>query len=408
MAADGVYRELWAVQNEADDWSIQKLTFRKPWQLTRPVAWTFLEDFFSMFSAIIIYIAINMLAFAFRDPGVIQIRSLALTSALLAGLTLAQYAIGRGTYHNTHVISADWLAEDRIDYVMKLRHLPLGFFSRKERGELINNFLGDFIHIHQALIGFLAGLFSIVAAILLTSVGMFLFNRVMAGAFYLAMPVAALLLFLSATMLERHSQRIALARDKAATHLSEYLLGMKTLKSHNQTGEGFGKLKQAYRDLMDSSIKAESGPGSLTRLCTSIVQFGLPLMCLAGSYLLIGGSMGVVELISIIIIGTKILGPVITAVNNLGMLRMNYVSAKRLDATMQEKKMGGDIKPSGDPEISFQNVNFAYTAGADQILVMEGGEVKERGTHGELMSLKGLYARVWGLQRQATGWNLNR
>ena len=39
---------------------------------------------------------------------------------------------------------------------------------------------------------------------------------------------------------------------------------------------------------------------------------------------------------------------------------------------------------------------------ADQIIVLEAGEIVERGTHGELMELNGLYASMWARQREAS------
>jgi len=35
---------------------------------------------------------------------------------------------------------------------------------------------------------------------------------------------------------------------------------------------------------------------------------------------------------------------------------------------------------------------------ADQILVLEGGEIVERGTHDELLANGGLYSHLWGVQ----------
>ncbi len=35
---------------------------------------------------------------------------------------------------------------------------------------------------------------------------------------------------------------------------------------------------------------------------------------------------------------------------------------------------------------------------ADTILVLEGGEIAERGTHAELLDNEGLYAHLWGVQ----------
>lgn len=37
---------------------------------------------------------------------------------------------------------------------------------------------------------------------------------------------------------------------------------------------------------------------------------------------------------------------------------------------------------------------------ADEILVLENGQVGERGTHAELLKKNGLYARLWETQTQ--------
>ncbi|WP_317416533.1 ABC transporter ATP-binding protein [Thermophilibacter provencensis] len=46
-------------------------------------------------------------------------------------------------------------------------------------------------------------------------------------------------------------------------------------------------------------------------------------------------------------------------------------------------------------------------AGADQIVVLDGGRVAEQGTHAELMAAGGLYARLAGIQRKSLGWSLS-
>jgi ATP-binding cassette subfamily B protein len=40
---------------------------------------------------------------------------------------------------------------------------------------------------------------------------------------------------------------------------------------------------------------------------------------------------------------------------------------------------------------------------AEQILVMEHGEIIERGTHTELLNLDGVYAHLWKLQQEELG-----
>ncbi len=43
---------------------------------------------------------------------------------------------------------------------------------------------------------------------------------------------------------------------------------------------------------------------------------------------------------------------------------------------------------------------------ADQILVLDGGVVAERGTHAELMKKKGIYARLVELQTASAEWKI--
>lgn len=43
-------------------------------------------------------------------------------------------------------------------------------------------------------------------------------------------------------------------------------------------------------------------------------------------------------------------------------------------------------------------------AGADRILVIDGGQVREKGTHAELLSNADLYARLWNEQQRTGGW----
>lgn len=47
-------------------------------------------------------------------------------------------------------------------------------------------------------------------------------------------------------------------------------------------------------------------------------------------------------------------------------------------------------------------------AGADKIVVLDGGRVVEEGTHEELVSHRGLYERLWSLQQKSSGWSMGK
>lgn len=49
---------------------------------------------------------------------------------------------------------------------------------------------------------------------------------------------------------------------------------------------------------------------------------------------------------------------------------------------------------------------LSTVVGADQILVLEDGEITERGTHDDLVAAAGTYASFWERRAQAHGWRL--
>ena len=44
---------------------------------------------------------------------------------------------------------------------------------------------------------------------------------------------------------------------------------------------------------------------------------------------------------------------------------------------------------------------------ADQIIVVEDGEIAERGTHSELLEKNGIYAKMWAEYQQSVTWTLD-
>ena len=43
---------------------------------------------------------------------------------------------------------------------------------------------------------------------------------------------------------------------------------------------------------------------------------------------------------------------------------------------------------------------------ADRIIVLDNGQIQEEGTHNELIRKKGLYAHLWNIQENISGWKL--
>lgn len=172
---------------------IRKFTCGHPAHMTGPVLWLFAESFFMIFPAVAIYFAINIIVVSFDQPAAADITGLWLVAAALAGFSLLQLLISTGTFLGTFLPATIHAAEYKTAFIKKLRTLPLGYFLKKESGELINTFAGDFMAVEQSMVGMFTGIFSVVLSCLLTSVFLFLFNPEMALALYICMPVSALI-----------------------------------------------------------------------------------------------------------------------------------------------------------------------------------------------------------------------
>ena len=212
------------------------------------------------------------------------------------------------------------------------------------------------------MVGTFTGLFGVVFSCILTSVFMFWFNWKMALAFYIALPISAIIILVSFKVLGNLIVSSRTAKDNTAEALNEYLSGMKILRSYNQIGKVFSKLEDAYKNLKDISIRGETLGGSFLGFALTFARAGLPLMCFAGTYLIVGGEIGLTEFLSIIIIGTKIISPLLTWIRYTAVLRMQYVSATRIDNVMKKKELSGEksiqVKDLGD--IEFEHTGFSY------------------------------------------------
>lgn len=348
---------------------IRKFTMGHPKQMTEPVIWYFLEGFTVGFPAVAVYFAINLFITYFNNPAIIFDKGYWNIAGWLAGFFLLQLTVSTVTFLKTFLPGARNSAQNKKDFIQKIKRLPLGFFSKTRSGELINTFTGDFLAIEQGMVGSFTGLFGVVFSCILTSVFMFWFNWKMALAFYIALPISAIIILISFKVLGNLIVSSRAAKDNTAEALNEYLSGMKILRSYNQIGKGFSKLEDAYKNLKDISIRGETLGGSFLGFALTFARAGLPLMCFAGTYLIVGGEIGLTEFLSIIIIGTKIISPLLTWIRYTAILRMQYVSATRIDTVMRKKELGGEksiqVKDLGD--IEFEHTGFSYLQGKNVI-----------------------------------------
>ena len=346
---------------------IRQFTFHKPKEILQPTFWLFFSQACSMIPAVLAYMAIYTLGQAFVPPYTLNLSLLIKLAAVGLGYILFQYAVEIVSYYFTYGRAYRDTANKRIAYIQKLRRQPLGFFSSRESGELISSFAGDFANVEYTLCYWLPYPMGVGLLLLISVVWISVYDWRMGLAMFAMLPVCALLMLLIARVKEKHSRRVMDAKTKAATQLNEYLHGMKELKAYRRTGSGFESLESAMRNLRDESLKDEAVAGSLSTLCASLVKFIVPVTAAVGLYLLMGGSLSVLDFAGFLILATKLTEPVLMVVTSISSLRGMAPSGERLDKVMTTADPSGKETIEKGTAYQFEHVSFRYGKGANVI-----------------------------------------
>ena len=346
---------------------IRQFTFHKPKEILQPTLWLFLSQACSMLPAILAYMAIYTLGEAFVPPYTLDLFRLITLAALGVGCFVLQYIVELISYYFTYGKAYRDTADKRIAYIQKLRRQPLGFFASKESGELISSFSNDFANVEYTLCYWLPYPLGVGALLAISIVWICVYDWRMGLAMFGMLPVCALLMLLVARVKEKHSSRVMEAKAHAATQINEYLRGMKDLKAYHRTGEGFDTLKKAMGNLRDESLKDEAVAGSLSNLCASLVRFIVPVTVAVGMYLLLGGSLGILDFAGFLVLATKLVEAELMLVASISALRGMAPSGRRLDAVMTTPEPTGEAEIGHGDAYMFENVSFRYGEGLDVI-----------------------------------------
>ena len=346
---------------------IRQFTFHHPKQIIAPTLWLFLSQAFSILPAILAYMAIYLLGQAFYPPYTLDIALLIKIAVIGIAYVLLQYVVELISYYNTYGRAYHDTADKRIAYIQKLRRQSLGFFSSKESGELISSFASDFANVEFTMCYWLPYPIGVGFLLLLSFVCMLFFDWRMAVAIFAMLPVCAILMLQIAKVKEKHSRSVMEAKTRAATQLNEYLHGMKDLKAYHRTGSGFETLKKAFSDLRKESLRDEAVAGSLSTLCASLVKFVVPVTAMVGLYLLMGGSLTILDFAGFLVIATKLTEPALTLVSSISALRGMALSGERLDKVMTMSDPSGTDKITHGDSYAFDSVSFHYAADTNVI-----------------------------------------
>lgn len=337
-----------------------KYTGGNPRLMVAPTVWAFIENLCTMLPSIFAMLAMGQLVAMVVPPHTANVNALWMCCIGMGGAFLLQGVVSVLSYRYSYYASNKAMAQMRLDIAEKMKKLPLGFYSGKESGELSNAFLTDPDSLDQAMSFFLPQIISMGIMSALSFIMLMAVDWRLALPMYLALPVCLLLMRLAMKLRHKHASRVRQAKAKATTLLNEYLLGMRNLKSYNQTGAGFGRLDTAYKNLAVENTKEEGLPGALTLLAGHALNLGIPLIIFTASMLLANGTVDIVLVLAFLVLATRLYTPLSTAIISAINLRACTVAADRVSDLLAEPEQSGNetYLPAGD--IRFEDICFAY------------------------------------------------
>ena len=251
-------------------------------------------------------------------------------------------------------------ARGRADLAEKLRRLPLGYFARRDPGDLVNMIMGDFLLLETAISHQVPQMVGGLVLPAIAFVGLCFWNPLMAVAMFISLPAAVLVLTLSTRLQNWLSQKHMRAKIDAGNRIQEYINGIRVIKAYNLTGDRFARLEIAFRSFMKESIRLEAALGPFVMLAISLIRLGLTLMIVLGVHLMIGGTLDPVTFVGFLIVGTRVYDPLTAALLNFFLFRYFTLAGKRILRLMEEPEMSGDGDAPDRHDIELKNVTFGY------------------------------------------------
>ena len=281
-------------------------------------------------------------------------------SAFLLVWMLVMFAAEIPAYRACYWDAYEASARGRADLAEKLRRLPLGYFARRDPGDLVNMIMGDFLLLETAISHQVPQMVGGLVLPVIAFVGLCFWNPLMAVAMFVSLPVAALVLVLSTRLQNWLSQKHMRAKIDAGNRIQEYMNGIRVIKAYNLAGDRFARLENAFRSFMKESIRIEAALGPFAMLAISLIRLGLTLMIVLGVHLMIGGTLDPVTFVGFLIVGTRVYDPLTAALLNFFVFRYFTLAGRRILDLMEEPEMTGDGDAPERHDIELKNVTFGY------------------------------------------------
>lgn len=252
----------------------------------------------------------------------------------------------------------------RITLAERLRKIPLSFFGKKDLADITSTIMADCTFLEQSFSHFIPELVGSIISTVLVSIGLLVTDWRMALSALWVLPIAFAIVGFSAKIQERLNQKAMDVKMACADGIQECIETVRDLKANNAEWEYLKGLEKKIRAVEHRSILNEFGLAAFVVTASLILKLGIATVALAGSVLLIKGSVDVLTFFMFLLVVSRLYDPLQGALQNLAAVISTRTNIARMNEILYHPIQQGDAELSNKGyNITFDHVGFAYNTG---------------------------------------------
>ena len=254
----------------------------------------------------------------------------------------------------------------------KAMRLPLGYYDRARKGDVMARFSSDMVEYEESVLGSLQSLLSSIISMVLFMAMLVYLNVKLTLFVLLMLPLVALVVAGLARRLKRTSQVVQEMNSRLISLTDETMGGLKVIKAYNAidfSNRRFRKYNRDYTRRRNAMYRRIDAASPVSEFLSSIIVIGILLF---GSWLVMNGDNGLTSelFISYVMLFVLMIPPAKDLTTALSQMRKGRACADRIEAFLNEDEESWKTISSEQPRakqsenaVELRHVNFSYNEG---------------------------------------------
>ncbi|GAB7016685.1 ABC transporter ATP-binding protein [Methanogenium cariaci] len=275
---------------------------------------------------------------------------------------ILQYFTGKWALVACHEGGYTLCSEARLNLGEHLRKLPMGFFKKRDPGDVTAVMLQDMSFVENIFTHLLADIVAAIVIPLMLLIFLFVLDWRLALATLATVVLALPMLYISNVVLARIGKKHHQSRVDSDSRILEYLQGIRYIKAYNLVGKRFSKLENALTEFHKDSLRVEVYPGAFASSYNAVLGIGFVVILLLATHFFFGGTLTIPVFLVFLVIGHQFYQPLMAAGLFTMEARYMNIAAERMQEVLLTEPLSEPAvsRPPVGYDIEFKDVSFSY------------------------------------------------